>query len=206
MAIQDYADSLTGAEARAMKGRIVINLPVDLRRIFPSTTMRNFFVSLTPSIDLRLGHYELDEIIEYLNGYMKLHINRKHLCRHISRNVMNERKLLIRLLPLALKNLMMPMLYIWFGERGYTSSISNLGPVVLPEEIEPYVEAVEFFPAPSEVNKIKMCISAYGDSIFMSFGRTTERTDIEKNFFRRLIKMGVPVKLETNLNQTSGGE
>ncbi len=206
LAIQDYVDSLSGAKKRKMTGRIAMNMPVDLRRLFPSKTMKNFFVSLTPVIDLRLGTYELVEIVDYLKGYMQLHITPKYLAQQISRNVRKERHPVIRVLPLFVKNLFMPLVYTWFGERSYTSSVSNLGRVTLPREIEPYVSAVEFFPAPSEMNKIKMCLSSYNDRLFISFGRTTDHTDIEKYFFRRLVKMGVPVKLETNQNQTGGGQ
>jgi len=205
MAIQDYKESAKGREQRAMTGRVVLNLPVDLRRIFPSETMKNFFVSLTPMIDLRLGHYELEEVINYLKSYMKIHMNKKNFSKYISRNVKNERNPLIRIVPLGLKNIVMPWIYVWFGERGYTSSISNMGLVELPGELEPYVEAVEFFPPPSEMNKIKMCISTYKGKMYLSFGRTTDNTEIEKFFFRRLVKSGISVKVETNMSQTGKG-
>lgn len=205
MAIQDYKESVSGREQKAMTGRVVINIPVDLRRIYPSETMKNFFVSLTPMIDLRLGHYELEEIVEYLQSYMKMHVNKKHFSKFIRRNIKNERHPLIRIIPLGLKNIVIPWIYVWFGERGYTSSISNLGRVELPEALEPYVEAIELFPAPSEVNKIKMCISTYKGNMYLSFGRTTDNTEIEKFFFRRLVKSGIAVKLETNMNQTGKG-
>lgn len=200
MAIQDYVDSLDGPEKKRMTGRIVMNVPVDLRQMYPSRTMKNFFVSFTPVMDLRLGRYDLDELIKYIRRYMKQHYNRKYVSKYISRNVKNEQMWLVRLLPLGLKNLIMPYIYVRFGEMGYTSSISNLGLIKLPDEIQSRVEAIEFYPAPSEVNKIKMCMNAYRDHIYMSFGKTTENTEVEKHFFRRLRKMGVPVRIETNMN------
>jgi len=202
MAIQDYIKDPQYSEAKMREGRIVLNLPVDLRQIFPSKTMKNFFVSLTPAIDLRLGTYTLEEIIDYLKGYMQQHVSKKNLRQYVNRNVKNERHPIIRILPLPLKNMVMPFIYVWFGERVYTSSISNLGLVKLPAEIEDFVDDIEFYPAPSETNKIKMCLSAYKDKVYLCFGRTTENTEIEMHFFRRMIKMGIPVKMETNLNQT----
>ena len=201
MAIQDYVEQLKGPEKKAMMGRIVMNIPVDLRQMFPSKTMKNFFISFTPFIDLRLGHYELEEIIEYLNGYMKLNYSPKRISPYVTRNVKNERKVLVRLLPLWIKNLLMPFIYVRFGERGYTTSVSNLGLVKVPDEIKDRIEAFEFYPAPSEVNKIKMCMCAYGSELRLSFGQMTENTEIEKYFFRRLRKMGIPVKIESNIPQ-----
>lgn len=205
MAIQDYVHSLPEEKQKLMKGRIVMNVPVDLRQLYPSKTMKNFFVSFTPEMDLRLGSYELEELIYYVKNYMKQHYNKKYISRFISRNVKNERMLFVRLLPLGLKNLIMPYIYVKFGEKGYTSSISNMGKIRLPSEIEAEVEAIEFYPAPSEVNKIKMCMNAYGDYLYICFGKTTDNTEIEKYFFRRLRKMGIPVKIETNMLQRKEG-
>jgi len=201
LAIQDYVNALDKYGKKNMQGRIVINLPVDLRQLFPSKTMKNFFVSLTPAIDLRLGEYELEELINYVKGYMQLEYNSKHISQFISKNVKNERMMMVRIIPLWLKNRIIPYLYNKYGEKGYTSSISNLGFIKLPEEINPYVEAIEFFPAPSEISKSKMCMNAYKDHIYISFGKTTQNTEIETCFFRRLRKMGINIKIESNYEQ-----
>src|SRR5690606_24947185 len=85
---------------------VVINLPVNLRNIFPSKTMRNFFISLTPQIDFRLGSYSFEEIINYIRNYMAIALNKKHISQHIHLNVKREKTIFIRLIPLFLKNLM----------------------------------------------------------------------------------------------------
>lgn len=198
MAIQDLNEVMMRKGDNRLNGNIVMNLPVDLRKMFPSNTMRNFFVSVTPAVDFRLGHYELEEIIRYTKGYMSQNINPKDISRYISRNVRNERNPIIRLIPLSIKNLVMPYIYNHFGERLFTSSVSNLGLVKLPEEITDKVESIEFYPAPSERNKIKMCISTYNDKVYISFGSITKNTEVEKYFFRRLRKMGISIKIETN--------
>ena len=197
-AIQEYVNDLEKSRKRKLAKRIVVNVPVDLRQMFPSESMKNFFVSLTPEIDLRMGTYTLEEIIAYLKGYMQINYTKKNISRYITRNVKNERIFLVRALPLYIKNLIMPYIYVKFGEKGYTTSVSNLGMVILPEEIRPYIDAIEFYPAPSEVNKIKMCLCSYKDYCYISFGKTVNSTEIEKYFFRKLRKLGVPIKIETN--------
>ncbi len=147
---------------------------------------------------MRLGTYTLEELIVYLKGYMQLHYTKKNVSRYITRNVKMKRILFVRALPLYFKNLIMPYIYVKYGEKGYTTSVSNLGLVRLPDEIQPYVEAIEFYPAPSEVNKIKMCLCSYKDHCYISFGKTINSTEIEKIFFRKLRKLGVPIRIETN--------
>lgn len=78
------------SEHKKHRQRIAINVPVDLRKMFPSITLRNFFISLNPELDLALGYYTRAEIIEQIKGYMGLYMNRKHINRYISRNVRNE--------------------------------------------------------------------------------------------------------------------
>lgn len=197
--IQEYVLSLNGKEKDKMLGRVVMNVPVDLRKLYPSKTLRNFFITITPEIDLRLGQYSLTELIEYVKNYMILNINEKNINRYISRNVQNEKKLLIRMIPLSIKNLLMPAIYSHFGERGFTSSISNLGIIKMPEELNTLIESIEIVPPPSVENKIKLVMLTYSEKLILCFGSTTYNTEIEKLFFRKLRKMGIPVKLETNM-------
>ncbi|NLJ88490.1 MAG: hypothetical protein GX327_06905 [Epulopiscium sp.] len=177
---------------------VVINLPVNLRSIYPSNTMRNFFISVTPQIDFRLGTYSFEEIVNYIRNYMQLTLNKKYINQHIHHNVKREKSIFIRLIPLFLKNLMMPTIYSKYGERNYTTGISNLGLITLPKSIEDLVERIEFYPPPSIGNIIKVGTIGYKDNIYISFGSLTKTTTIEKIFFRKIRKMNIPVKIETN--------
>ncbi len=93
----------------------------------------------------------------------------------------------------------MPIVFSRFGERGYTSSVSNLGVIRLPQEIEEYVSKVEVYPPPSVENKIKATIATYKDKMAICFGATVDNTEIEKIFFRKLRKSEVSIKIESNI-------
>lgn len=177
---------------------VVINLPVNLRNIYPSKTMRNFFISLTPQIDFRLGKYSLEEIINYIKNYMEITLNKKNINQYIHNNVKHEKSIFIRLIPLFIKNLLLPTLYNKYAERNFSTGLSNLGLITLPESIEKLVERFEFYPPPSIGNIIKSGIISYNDKIYISFGSLAKTTEIEKIFFRKIRKMNIPVKIETN--------
>jgi len=196
--IQEYIKSLPMGEKKKRRQRIAINVPVDLRKMFPSITMRNFFISLNPEIDLALGYYSREEIIEQIKGYMGLYMNRKSISRYISRNVRNEQLIFLRMIPLWVKKLIMPLIYNRYGERSYTSGLSNLGVVSLPAEIKPYVRSLQVFPAPSAQSRLKLVAVSYDGKIALSFGKTSGTTVIEKIFFRKIRQLGIPVKIETN--------
>ena len=49
------------------RGALRIEVPVNLRKKFPSNTMRNFSLFVLPEIDLRLGTYSFDEIVKIVS-------------------------------------------------------------------------------------------------------------------------------------------
>ncbi len=185
---------------------IVLNLPVNLRNLFPSKTMRNFFISLTPIIDTRLGYYSREEIIKILDYYFGMTIREKYLKQYISRNIRNELFLHIRLIPLFIKNIAMPIIYNTFGESLYTSSISNIGNVVIDAPYGDSIERLEVLPPPSEGNIIKATVIGYRNQTTISFGSLTDDTAIERTFFRKLRQEGIDVHIESNYHIDEKGE
>ncbi len=197
--IQEYVMNLSYRLKMKKLGRVAINTPINLRKIYQSATMKNFFVSLTPEIDLRLGVYSREELVDYVKNYMKLNVNVKNISRYISRNVANEKAAFIRIAPLFIKDIVMPIIYQKFGESGYTSSISNLGVLSFPKGISEHIKGVELIPPPSKNNKIKAGVISFGDKIYITFGKLSREKEIEKIFFRKLRKEGVHIKIQTNL-------
>ena len=56
-----------------------IAMPVNLRRFFPSKTLRNFITMVYPSIDPRLGEYSFEEIVTQVKIFMRrYHHQRRH--------------------------------------------------------------------------------------------------------------------------------
>ncbi|RYG72963.1 alcohol acetyltransferase [Lentibacillus lipolyticus] len=195
-----YIESLLKIqESTSIRKRpIVINVPVNMRAFFESNTMRNFFVSITPAIDARLGDYTFEEIIQELKIEFDRLLTPKKLRQYIKQSVRGEKSLALRLLPLPLKDMVAPSIYSFFGEGQYTSGLSNLGVVRMPEEMEDYVERVEGYPPPSIGNKVKAMITSYKDCMFISFGNLTQDRILERTFFRRIRQLGIDVTIETN--------
>jgi hypothetical protein len=196
--IQEYIKESSMSEKKKRRQRIAINVPVNLRKMFPSKTLRNFFISLNPEIDLALGYFTREEIIQQIKGYMGLYLNHKNINRYISRNVRNEQLIFLRIIPLWVKKIFMPIIYKHYGEKSYTSGLSNLGRIQVPEELTSYIKSFEVFPPPSAESRLKLVMVTYNGQLSMSFGKTSGETIIEKIFFRKIRQLGIPVKIETN--------
>lgn len=202
-----YIQSLIKIQEKTSRRKrpIVINVPVNMRSFFESDTMRNFFVSITPSIDTRLGEYTFEEIIQELKIEFSRLLTPKKLSQYIKRSVIGEKSLALRLMPSPIKDIVAPSIYSFFGEGQYTSGLSNLGVVRLPEELENYIERVECYPPPSIGNIVKAIMISYRNHMYISFGSLSRDRMLEREFFRRLRRLGIEVTIETNDEENEDG-
>ena len=69
-------------------------IPLNLRKIFGSKTMRNFSLFLIPGIDPRLGRYGFDEILNYVHHYVRLNANARSVQPDMARNVRGEKNVI----------------------------------------------------------------------------------------------------------------
>ena len=174
-----------------------LEVPVDLRNIFPSKTMRNFTLFVMPEIDLRLGHYSFDEIVRRVYHQMRLETDEKLINKNISRNVGSERKIYVKSIPLVIKSLILKAKYYSLGASQYSGVITNLGKVSLPEETEKMVDYFIFTPPPpNKMLKVNSGIIGFGDKLVISFGNITRSKELEEKIFNFLEDQGIEVTFE----------
>lgn len=177
---------------------ICLDVPVNLRSLFPSRTLRNFFLPVYLTIDPRLGHYTFDEILKKVHHSMRAGLDLKELARQITRNVGAERHPFIRTLPFWVKGQVLSVVYHRLSLRRTTSSLSNLGRAAMPPELSAAIERFEFVPVFPNARKISCGCISFGDRLYITFGRTLTQPVVEQTFFRKLVALGCPVKIETN--------
>jgi len=177
---------------------IKIQIPINLRNIFPSKTIRNFALYTTPEIEPRLGRYSFEEICSAISHRMGLEITPKQLSTKIAANVNAERLLAVKLMPLFVKNLVMKMVFNSVGEKKSCLSLSNLGMVSLPEEMKPYVERMDFILGPQATAPHNCGVLSYGDTVYLNFIRTIRESELEQHFYEVLRSFGLSVRVESN--------
>lgn len=195
-AIQEIQDNLVSQNHK--KRPVAIQVPVNLRSIYPSKTLRNFSLFVMPEIDPRLGKYSFEEIIDIVRETLIVKATEKDISKSLSRNVGGQRSWAVRIIPLFLKKLLMPYLYKKMGEALVSGTLSNIGRVVLPEGMAKEVKRIDLILGTNPINKTSCAVCGYNDKLVISFSGNTNNIEIERLFFTKLIKMGVPVKIETN--------
>jgi NRPS condensation-like uncharacterized protein len=190
-----------GRKPRAKEPAIVrIEVPVDMRRFYPTETMRNFSLFVSPEVDPGLGLYGFDEIVQRVHHSLRMQIDRRELARQISRNVRVARHPLIRALPLVLKDLLFNSVRRRFGERTYSGVLSNLGPIKVPAELEPHIAAFGVMLGPNPRMKTNCAILSYRDDLLINFGSVIASSDLERRFFTHLVREGVPVAISERIS------
>lgn len=177
---------------------IKLLIPVNLRQLFPSKTLRNFAMYVIPEIDPRLGDYTFGEICQVIRHKMGSEITPKNMSTIIATNVNDEKNPLVRLIPLPIKNVVMKAIFDAVGEKKSCLTLSNLGLVTLPSCMEPYVCRFDFILGVQAAAPYNCGVISYGDTIYVNFIRNIQEPELERHFFRILQDMGIPVTVESN--------
>jgi hypothetical protein len=183
----------SAADDKSGRGILRIEVPVDMRRFYPSLTMRNFSLYASPEIDLRLGTYSFDAIVKRVHHSMTLQVDRRELSRQVSRNVRAQRNPFIRIMPLFLKDRLLLFIRKWLGERLYSGVLTNIGRIDVPEEIIPHVSEFGLMLGPNPSMKSSCAVLSYKDNLSISLGSVIESRETERLFFSHITGEGVRV-------------
>lgn len=177
---------------------ISAQIPVNLRKYFPSETLRNFVLCLRVVINPELGEYTFEEILRSVSLQLRLANDKKLINSLMTENLRLERNPVMKYLPLDVKTLGIAVSFAITGEQTTSTLLSNVGYVNLPESVLRHVEKYSFFTGAGKLNGARCATITVGDKLVFSFSNCYEESDVEREFFTRLVKMGVHVKVESN--------
>lgn len=177
---------------------VKVLVPVNLRKIFPSETLRNFVLYATPGIDPRYGDYGFDELCETVSHQMKLQITEKNMAAMITANVNSEKNLLLRVVPLFIKNFVMKLIFNAVGERKSCFTFSNLGVVTAPDEFSRYVDRLDFVLGCQAAAPYNTSAITYNGKIYLNVIRNISEPVLERKIYEVLRELGVPHTAESN--------
>ena len=177
---------------------VKVLIPINLRPIFNSKTLRNFALYTIPEIDPRLGDYTLDEIINVVHHKVGMYATKKNMAKMIETNVADERNVALRIVPLFIKNLVMKIVFNTFGEKKSCLTLSNLGEIKMPENMKEYIDRVDFILGTQAQAPYNCSAYTFRGILNVTFTRDIKEARLESYFFRELQKLGVEVTVQSN--------
>lgn len=178
---------------------VKILIPVNLRKLYGSRTLRNFVLYTTPGIDPRLGNYDFTEICRIVYHQMSLSITPKQMSAKITPNVKSERLMVLKIMPLFIKNFFMKAVFTAVGEKKSCFTLSNLGVVTLPQEMKNFISRMDFVLGVQATAPYNCGVITYDDTLYLNIIRNITDPVLELHFYQELKKLGVHVKVESNL-------
>lgn len=177
---------------------VSIAMPVNLRRFFPSRTLRNFITMVYPAVDPRMGDYTFEEIVLQVHHYMRYYINNKFLNADITTNAAVTRNPFIRVVPLFFKDLVVRQFYKRVQDKQSSAGLTNLGIVETPEEMREHIERFDVLMGQPFSARTNCAVVSFGEVLSISFASSIVEADVERMFFRKLVRDGIHVKIESN--------
>lgn len=177
-----------------------IAMPVNLRRFFPSKTLRNFITMVYPFVDPRLGDYTFEEIVQHVHNYMRYYINEKFLRGDITTNASTQRNPFIRVVPLFIKDFVVRTFYTKVQDKNSSAGLTNMGALHVPEDMKPYIERFDIYMGQPFSSRTNCAIISFEDILTVNFASSIVEADVERYFFRKLVQDGIHVKIESNRN------
>ena len=183
-----------------MKGDLNLQVPVNMRKLYPSKTVRNF--AMYCGIRIPIDKMQDDEwLVKEISKQMKEKTSREAM----SEMVTSTKNLVGSLcwVPLFLKIPLIKLVYSFLSDRLFTLTLSNLGVVQMPKGYEAHIDSMDFALGISPVNRASCGMVTYGNSAVLTFTKMTADPTFEEHALMLLNRDGVDVRVEGSMSYES---
>jgi len=181
--------------SKMRKFPVVLQVPINLRQFFESNTARNFFGTMSIQYDFSTQSHELQDIINSVSESFKSELTREKINDHLDKLMSLEKNPFARVIPLPVKDIALKIANR-IKDRQITSSISNVGRIVMPKEFEPYIVKFSVFVS---ARRPQIVLCSYLDNLVVSFTSPFQDTDLQRTYFQFLTDKGIEVGISSNL-------
>lgn len=184
-------------KGETLKYPAALNLPVNLRAIFDTETMANFFAITNVYWPAGPLPERFEDVITLVDQQMNEQMTKEYLEEKISYNVSTEKKWYLRIIPRAVKRVAMDLVFRKTSQS-HTMTFTNVGPVKLKPEYTEHVEKFHALLGVSDRQRMKCCVIAYGDYVDLTITSVMTDSRLQDYFFGFLEKQGIHAELESN--------
>ena len=166
-----------------------IMVPADLRRMFGSSTLRNFILYALPTMEPGEEKLPLRELLGRFQTQIKEQLTPNRMASIMAYNVRTQANPLFRCIPVALKCAAMRIAYKYFGESNSSITLTNMGNIQLPQEMAPHVESIRCVLTPRAGSPYNCAVIAMNGKLTITLSRFCHHTELEEVFFHKLGKV-----------------
>lgn len=195
-AIQEiYLEDLRSGKTRAGKP-LRFQIPVNLRRDYPTKSLKNFSYIYSPSFTLKNEDEAktVDEIIDLIAEDIKYERHNKVVENQIRRNLRLTENPFYKYLPRAIKERLLALFYQMFARGLFSGVLTSLGELSLPPALEKRVEEVDIVACNSPAPGRNSTMFSYKGVLEVNIGSTVDNLKLEELISFKLKEMGIDFK------------
>lgn len=178
-----------------------LSVPVDLRRLFDSETLRGFSLYVNTCTYPGTSDLSFNSILTEVTGQMREGFKKENLAKRVADNTSAQSSTAFRLMPLFLKKTVLKLGYLLLGEKTMTTAFTNLGVLNFPSGMDSHVDHFDFVAGGTMGNYINCAIVSCNGIMEVVFSSRSESTDVQQTFFTFLSKQGINIEVQSNVEQ-----
>ena len=181
------------ASTDELTGDLNIQLPINMRKFYPSKTVRNFSMYCGIRIPIeKIGNKE--ELLAEINAQLVEKAEKEKMREMITAavNIVSS----IRVIPLAIKQPIAKMVYGILGEKIYTTTFSNLGVVRFPDEMMEHIAYMDFCLGAQVTNRLACAAITCAGVTTFSISKMTADPAFEEKMYQLLKDDGIEATVE----------
>ncbi len=184
---------------------VKVSVPINLRKIFASRTLRNFTYFANIGGPLSERDEPFQETAQKIRSMLRASCIPENLVSRLNPNVSSEQNPLLRAAPLSLKQLVLREAHHILGDNLFTASFSNLGVIRLDDSMRKHIRGFDFGLSVSDLIPLNLSMCSFDDTVFMTFSSGVEERDVEKTFARKLSGEGLSLRVFSSDPGNGGG-
>ncbi len=176
-----------------LQGEASIQVPVNMRKFYPSKTVRNFSMYC----GVRLPVSEINDIDGIIRP-IREQINQKTTKEIMSQMLTATERLVntLKLIPLIVKQPVAKLVYGFLGDKIFTNTLSNMGIVEMPPELIPYIDSMDFVLGPEISNRVSCTLVTFQNTATFTVTKMTVDPSFEEKLYDLLTADGIAVQAE----------
>ena len=175
------------------QGDANIQVPVNMRKFYPSKTVRNF--SLYCGIRLPIG--EITDLAGILPS-IREQMGKKAAAEAMAEMLTATEKLvrMLKYIPLVVKEPVAKLVYGFLGDQIFSNTLSNLGVVELPRVMAEQIQDMDFVLGTAITNRVSCALLTVNQRAVLSVSKQTVDPSFEEQLYALLSAEGIDVQVE----------
>lgn len=176
---------------RKKRSVLKVSVPVNLRPIYQSRTVRNFSSYVNLGVDVKDGYMTFADLVKAVKAQKAHDLMKENLEPKIAANVELEEMLLVRMIPLILKHPIIDIINLLHGDRFCSQTLSNMGNLSVPKALLPFIQDVDFVLGRQRGNSGAVSCVSYNGHLCLHMTRKIYSDSFEQAFLYQLNRLGI---------------